>query len=325
MLNYHPDISIIVPVYKEQGNIEPFVRRVEAMFVGSTTTYELIFALDPSPDQTQQVIERCIEKNPNIRLLKMSRRFGQSAATIAGLMTCGGATAVAIDVDLQDPPELIIEMHRKLSDGYDVVYATRRSRKGETLLKRFIAYTGYAVINRLSDLDIPRNTGDYRIMTRRVLEELRKFEEKPGYWRGLISYIGFRQASVEFDREERNTGRGNYNRLTGSISGGLNGVIGFSSRPLQMMSFAGLLIAILSFALGLWFVVAWLAGIQVPTGLTTLAILIAFSSGVQLLGLGLLGEYVGRTYDEAKRRPPYIIDERVNFSSERSEADVKRG
>jgi dolichol-phosphate mannosyltransferase len=146
-----------------------------------------------------------------------------------------------------------------------------------------------------------------------VIDELRKFGEKPGYWRGLISYIGFRQVAVQFDREARLDGAGNYNRLTGSISGGLNGVIGFSSKPLQMMSVAGAILAGFSFALGLWFLVAKLAGMGLPEGLSTTAILITFFAGTQMLGMGLLGEYVGRIYDEVKQRPPYIIDQKVNF------------
>lgn len=313
MMSSTIDLSIVVPVYKEQGNIRPFLERLEATFVDYPISYEVIFALDPSPDNTDQVIREEILRNPRIRLITFSRRFGQSACTIAGLMVASGNACGAIDVDLQDPPELFAEMHRKILEGYDVAFAQRRSRKGETPIKRLIAYTGYAVINKISDVNIPRNTGDFRVVSRRVVEELRKFGEKPGYWRGLISYIGYRQVAVQFDREARFEGAGNYNRITGSISGGLNGVIGFSSKPLQMMSLVGAFIAMLSFALGLWFLVAKLAGMSLPEGLSTTAILITFFAGIQLLGMGLLGEYVSRIYDEVKQRPPYIIDQKVNF------------
>jgi dolichol-phosphate mannosyltransferase len=180
-------------------------------------TYELVFALDPSPDRTEEVILEQIKRNPNIKLIVFSRRFGQPAATMAGIFSCQGDNCVVIDVDLQDPPELIADMYKKLQDGYEVVYAKRRSREGETLLKRLIAYVGYNVINKFSDVEIPRNTGDYRIMTRRVIEELARLNESHGFLRGLVAYVGFKQTFVEYDRDPRYSGIGNYNRFTGSL------------------------------------------------------------------------------------------------------------
>ena len=181
----NPLISIVVPVYKEEANIRPFLKRTEAVMAKMGVSYEIIFALDPSPDSTEAVIMEEINRNSNIRLLVFSRRFGQPAATMSGILICTGKTCVAIDVDLQDQPELIEQLHAKLAEGYEVVYAKRRSRKGETLLKRIISYFGYTVINRLSDVQIPRNTGDFRIMTRRVIEELRRLNESHGFLRGL--------------------------------------------------------------------------------------------------------------------------------------------
>ena len=253
---------------------------------------------------------RQIERNPKIRLLVFARRFGQPAATMAGIFASRGDTCVVIDVDLQDQPELIADLHRKLQAGYEVVYAQRRSRKGETLVKRLVSYLGYATINRLSDVPIPRNTGDFRIMTRRVVDELRRLNESHGFLRGLVAYVGFKQTYIEYDRDERFTGKGNYSRLTGSLKIGLNGLIGFSSRPLQLMSIAGFILAIFSFVLGLVYVGQKLVGVDLTPGLSTTVLAITFSSGVQLLGLGLIGEYVGRIYDEVKRRPMYIIDRR---------------
>jgi dolichol-phosphate mannosyltransferase len=305
--------SVVVPVYKEQENIRPFLIRTEKVLEKIGNPYEIIFVMDPSPDRTEEVIIEEINRNSRIGLLVLSRRFGQSAATMAGILSCTGDTCVIMDVDLQDPPELIEEMHKKLSEGYEVVYAKRRSRKGETLPKRIIAYVGYFVINKLSDVGIPRNTGDYRIMTRRVVEELRRLNECHGFFRGLVAYVGFKQAYVEFDRDARNSGKGNYNRLTGSIRGGMNGIISFSSRPLSMMSVIGSAIAGLSFLLGAFYVVQKLVGVNLTPGLSTTVLLITFFAGTQLLGLGLLGAYVGRIYDEVKRRPMYIVDRRVNF------------
>ena len=180
------------PVYKEEFSIRPFLQRTEAVMVKLDINYEIIFALDPSPDKTEEIILNEINRNPKIKLMVFSRRFGQPAATMAGILTCRGETCVVIDVDLQDQPELIAEMYKKLSEDYEVVYARRRSRKGETLIKRIVSYFGYTVINSLSDVQIPRNTGDFRIMTRRVIEELRRLNENHGFLRGLVAYVGFK-------------------------------------------------------------------------------------------------------------------------------------
>lgn len=308
-----PQISIIVPVYKEEANIRPFLARAEAVLQKMDKTYEIIFSMDPSPDRTEHVILEEINRNSSIKLLLFSRRFGQPAATMAGILFCTGETCVVIDVDLQDQPELVEDMYAKLSEGFEVVYATRRSRQGETLVKRVISHLGYTVINKLSDVKIPRNTGDFRIMTRRVIEELRNLHETHGFLRGLVAYVGFKQGYIEYDRDERFAGVGNYNRLTGSLKIGLNGLISFSSRPLFLMSIAGFSLAGLSFLLGAWYLMQKLLGVDLTPGLSTTVLFISFFSGMQLLGLGLIGEYVGRIYDEVKRRPMYIVDRKVNF------------
>jgi polyisoprenyl-phosphate glycosyltransferase len=308
-----PRISTVVPVYKEEDNIRPFLARLEPVLAAIDANYEIIFALDPSSDRTETVILEEIDRNPRIKLLVFSRRFGQPAATMAGILSSVGETCVVIDVDLQDPPELIAQLHAALRDNYEVVVAKRRSRKGETLVKRIVSKIGYAVIAQLSDVPIPRDTGDFRIMTRRVIDELARLNETHGFLRGLVAFVGFRQTYVEYDREERFRGAGNYNRLLGSLRIGLNGLISFSSRPLQLMSVAGFLIAFFSFLLGGWYVFQKLIGIDLTPGLSTTVLIVSFFAGIQLLGLGLIGEYVGRIYDEVKRRPPYIVDRKVNF------------
>ncbi len=308
-----PNVSIIVPVYKEENNIRPFLSRTESVMEAMGVTYEIIFALDPSPDRTEAIILEEINRNSAIKLLVFSRRFGQPAATMAGILSCRGETCVVIDVDLQDQPELIEQMYEKLGEGYEVVYAKRRSRKGETLVKRLISYSGYSVINRVSDVKIPRNTGDFRIMTRRVIEELRRLNETHGFLRGLVAYVGFKQAFIEYDRDERYGGKGHYSRLTGSLKIGLNGLISFSSRPLQLMSIGGCVLAGFSFLVGAWYVGQKLFGVELTPGLPTTVLVVTFFSGIQLLGLGLMGEYIGRIYDEVKRRPMYIVDRKINF------------
>ena len=306
-------ISIVVPVYNEEENIRPFLERLEPVVKKIAATSEIIFVLDPSTDQSEHVILQEIERNTEIKMLVMSRRFGQPAATMAGLLSCTGETCVVIDVDLQDPPELIQEMYERLQDGLEVVYATRRSREGETFVKRSVSWLGYAVINKASDISIPRDTGDFRIMTRRVIEELRNLDESHAFLRGLVAYVGFRQASVEYDRDERYSGHGKYNRFTGSLRIGINGLIGFSRRPLQLMTLAGVVFALIGFVLGGWYVLQKLLGFNLTPGLSTTILVVTFFSGVQLLALGLLGEYVGRIYDETKNRPRYIVDRKINF------------
>ncbi|MDM8542678.1 glycosyltransferase family 2 protein [Desulfococcaceae bacterium HSG9] len=307
------DISIIVPVYKEENNIRPFLERMEKTLRSITDPYEIIFCLDPSPDCTKEVIIDEINRNSNIKLIVFSRRFGQPAATMAGILMCQGNNCVVIDVDLQDPPELIKDMYAKLLEGYEVVYAKRRSRNGETLFKRIIAAVGYYAINKLADVQIPRNTGDFRIMSRKVVEELRRLSETHGFLRGMVAYVGFRQTFVEYDRDERAFGWGKYNRFTGSLKIGFNGLVGFSSRPLQLMSLAGAMAAGFSFFLGAWYVFQKVIGMNLTPGLSTTVLVVTFFAGVQLLSLGLIGEYIGRIYDEVKHRPMYIIEKKVNF------------
>jgi polyisoprenyl-phosphate glycosyltransferase len=317
-MSISPKLSVVVPVYKEERSIAAFLARLEPALERTGTDYEVIFCLDPSPDGTEVAIEREIARNPRVRMLVFSRRFGQPAATMAGILNCAGEACAVIDVDLQDPPELIVEMHAKLAEGFDVVYAKRRSRDGETPIKLAVSAVGYWLINKLSDVAIPRDTGDFRVMSRRVVEGLRRLNESHGFLRGLVAYVGYRQTFVEYDRAARALGAGHYNRLFGSMRIGLNGLIGFSSRPLFLMSLAGLALAVFSFALGAWYVFQKLVGFYIIEGLPTVVLFVTFFSGVQLLGLGLLGEYVGRIYDEVKRRPAYFLDRRVNFPAARA-------
>jgi dolichol-phosphate mannosyltransferase len=308
------DISVVVPVYKEEANIRPFLARTEPVLTAISERYEVIFCLDPSPDATEHEILKEIRRNPRLKLAVFSRRFGQPAATMAGISMCRGASCVIIDVDLQDPPEVIAALHARLGEGFDVVYATRRSRAGETRVKRLVSRLGYKAIAVLGEVPIPRDTGDFRILSRRVLEELKRLNEGHGFLRGLVAYVGFAQTFVEYDRDRRHDGRGHYNRFFGSLKIGLNGIISFGSRPLQLMSIVGLLVAGFSFLLGAWYVLQKVViGVAFTPGLPTTVLIVTFFSGVQLLSLGLIGEYIGRIYDEVKRRPMYIVDRTTNL------------
>ena len=308
-----PEVSVVVPIYKEEKNVRPFLSRTEAVLASLGVSYEILFCLDPSPDRTEVTILEEIQRNRNIKLVVFSRRFGQPAATMAGMALCKGDCCVVIDVDLQDPPELIGSMIEKLKEGYEVVYAKRRSRRGETFIKKVVSSVGYRVIKHLSDVSVPEDTGDFRVMTRRVIEELRSLHETHGFLRGLVAYVGFPQTYIEYDRDKRAFGKGNYNRFTGSLRIGLNGIVSFSSRPLQLMSVLGGSLAVFSFLLGAWYAIQHFSGVKFTPGLPTTVVVVTFFSGVQLLSLGLMGEYIGRIYDEVKKRPMYIVDRKVNL------------
>jgi dolichol-phosphate mannosyltransferase len=273
----------------------------------------MIFCVDPSKDKTMEVISGFSDLNPRIKMLYFSRRFGQPAATIAGLKYSTGDRVLVIDVDLQDPPELIFDFYKKMNEGFDVVYATRRTREGETFVKKLFAKFGYRVINSLSEVQIPKNTGDFRMMSRRVVIEICALGEKHGFLRGLVAYVGFNQTGIFYDRDSRHTGSGNYNRYLGSLRIGVNGLVGFSAKPLNFMSIFGGLIAGFSFLLGGWYAIQKIMGATLTPGLSTSVILITFFAGIQLLSLGLLGEYVSRIYDEVKNRPMYIVDSKIGF------------
>ncbi len=308
-----PDISVVVPVYQEEGVIPIFLERLRLVLTGLTENFEVIFCLDPGSDNSENLILNANAVDPRIKLLKFSRRFGQPAATIAGLSKSTGKKVVVIDADLQDPPEVINQLNEKMDEGFDVVYATRRNRQGETIFKKAFTHLGYKLINSLSDIQIPRNTGDFRIMSRRVVIEICALQEKHGFLRGLVGFVGYNQSSVFYDRDVRFAGDGKYNRNFGSLKIGLNGLIGFSAKPLNFMALFGGIIAGFSFLLGAWYAGQRIFGATITPGLSTTVILISFFAGVQLLSLGLVGEYISRIYDEVKNRPMYIVENQVGF------------
>ena len=307
-------ISVVVPVYNEERSIAPFLARMEPV-LERIGPYELIFALDPCRDGTERAIEAEAKRNRRIGLLRFSRRFGQPAATLAGIFNARGDWVAVIDVDLQDPPELIEAMYRRTQDGFDVVTARRTTREGETLVKKAVSAFGYRVINQVSDISIPPNTGDFRIMSRRVVEELRTLKEKHGFLRGLVSLVGFRQTSIDYERDARLVGQGNYNRYLGSLKIGFNGLFGFSTFPLQFMMWTGAIVALLS-VVAIFLVIALkLAyGDDYPVGIPTIQVLVLFIGGVQLAAVGVLGEYIGRIYDEVRERPLYVVDRATNVT-----------
>ena len=308
-------LSIVVPVFREEKNLPEFLRRIQPILEGVSKDYELIFALDPSPDRTEDVILEARARDPRLKLLKFSRRVGQPMATLAGMEYSRGEAVIVMDVDLQDPPELILEMVAKWREGFDVVLPQRRHRTGEPWIKKVVAATGYKVINKIADVKIPPNTGDFRLMSRRVVSEVVRLKESHGFLRGMVAVVGFRQCLIPFDRPSRFAGETNYNRFFGSLRIGFNGIFCFSTYALSLSTLAGFAIASCSFLIALAYLVMKLAGFPFPLGNPTVVILILFMGGIQLISVGILGEYIGRIYEEVRARPKFIVERAEGFKS----------
>jgi glycosyltransferase involved in cell wall biosynthesis len=312
----HASISVVVPAFNEEDNVERAYERLARVLTELGVEWELIFSVDPSRDRTEELILGLREHDPRVKMLRFSRRFGQPMATLAGMEAAGGDAIVVIDCDLQDPPELIPDLVAGWRAGYDVVYAQRRTRAGETLPKRIVAALGYRLIARVAEVEIPPNTGDYRLMSRRVVDNVVALKESHGFLRGLVGLVGFRQTSVPYDRDRRVAGESKYNPFFGSVLIGLNGVIGFSRYPLQVSSLLGIALAGFAFLLAVVYLGLKLGGVDFPIGNPTIVIVVSFFSGLQLLSLGVMGEYVGRIYEEIRDRPKYIVESRHGWEEE---------
>lgn len=300
-------LSIVVPVYKEEKNIPEFLRRIRPVLSTISEDYEIVFSLDPSPDRTEEVILEARARDERIKLLRFSRRFGQPMATLAGMEYSRGDAVIVMDVDMQDPPELVAEMVAKWREGYEVVLPQRRQRTGEPWLKKLVSAVGYKVINKIADVQIPPNTGDFRLMSRRVVTEVVRLKESHGFLRGMVAVVGFKQCLLQFDRPPRFTGETNYNRFFGSLRIGFNGIFCFSTYALQLSTIMGFVIAGGSFLLMGIYLFYKLMGWTILWGNPTLVILVSFLGGIQLISVGILGEYIGRIYEEVRGRPKYIV------------------
>jgi polyisoprenyl-phosphate glycosyltransferase len=309
-------LSIVIPAYNEEQNVDRVYERISAVLAGiEDLDWEMIFAVDPCTDLTEEKIAALHARDARVKMLRFSRRFGQPAATIAGLEAASGDATVVIDCDLQDPPELITELVKRWREGYEVVYAQRRTREGETLPKRIVARLGYAVIAKIADVSIPPNTGDFRLMSRRVVHHVVALNEAHGFLRGLVGIVGFKQTSVLYDRDARTAGDSKYNRFMGSLVIGMNGIISFSRYPLHLISIGGIAISALSFLTAIGYAIAKLTGAAFPTGNATVVIAVCLLGGIQMLAIGIMGEYVGRIYDQVKMRPKYIIESAIGLDT----------
>jgi glycosyltransferase involved in cell wall biosynthesis len=312
----HGSLSVVIPAYNEEANVERAYERLSKVLAEVELHWELIFSVDPSRDRTEELILELRERDPRVKMLCFSRRFGQPMATLAGMEAATGDAVVVMDCDLQDPPEVIPDLVAGWRQGYDVVYAQRRTRAGETLPKRIVAALGYRLIARIAEVEIPPNTGDFRLMSRRVVDNVVALKESHGFLRGLVGLVGFRQTSVPYERDPRVAGKSKYNRFLGSLLIGLNGIVGFSRYPLQVSSLLGILLSGFAFLLAIVYLALKLGGVDFPVGNPTIVIVVSFFSGLQLLSLGVMGEYVGRIYEETRERPKYIVESRYGWEDD---------
>ena len=309
-----PLISVTAPVLNEEEVLPVFYERVSSALEGMD--YELVLVDDGSDDTTPAILERLAEEDERVKVVHLSRRFGYQAAVAAGLDHCEGDAVVTIDSDLQDPPELIPQLIKEWQEGSDVVYAVRETREGEGRLKLVTARWFTKIFTRLAELDVPANVGDFRLLSRRAVEALKRMPERNRFMRGMTVWVGFRQSSVPYQRDRRYAGDTRY-RWSGLFRLSLDAISSFSHVPLQLATLAGFVVSSIAF-LGIPYVIVnRLIGFYVE-GVSTLLFVILFLGGVQLITLGIIGEYISRIYDETKRRPLYIVGDRRNV--ERPEA-----
>ena len=303
----HPSVTIVIPVFNEEAVLPELLGRLGALFTGRPDIgWRTVFVDDGSRDRTAALIAAATEKDPRLTLIELSRNFGFQAALAAGLAHAPGDAIVTMDADLQDPPEIIPQMVDAWRAGAEVVRAVRRSRQ-EAGLRRIGMDLFHFFFRRVSDFPIEQNTGTFGLMDRAAIEALNRLPERHRFFPGLRSWVGFRTAEVAYDRQERAAGRPQQT-LRRLVRYAFDGVFSFSYLPLRLLAYAGLLIGVSGFFLGLYYVIKRLIDIErAPTGFTTLAALILFLGGVQLIGIGVVGEYLARIYDEVKQRPLYVI------------------
>ena len=313
--------SIVIPVYNEEAVIGQTYRRLKQVMDSTKDPYELIFVNDGSCDHTTAMIKGFREQDDAVKLITFSRNFGHQIAITAGMDYALGAAVVVIDADLQDPPELILDMIAKWKEGFDVVYAKRTKRKGETFFKKQTARLFYRILSASTDLEIPTDTGDFRLLDRRVCEELKRLPEKNRYVRGLVSWVGFRQTAVEYERDERLAGETKY-PFKKMIKLSLDGLTSFSFKPIKMANYAGAILL----TSGLSYLVALLLlkifSKSVIAGWNLVMAMQLVLTGIPLTMMGIIGEYIGRIYDETRDRPLYIVSE--CYGMMKKERKVKR-
>ena len=308
-----PEVSVVVPLYNEELVIVEMYARLTKVLDGCDSTYEIILVNDGSRDKTLQMATDICQGDERVKLLSFSRNFGHQVAITAGMDNATGDAVVVIDADLQDPPEVIPEMIKKWREGFQVVYGVRSERKGESWFKLITASAFYRLLKRMTSVEIPVDTGDFRLMDKRVLQEFLQMREQARFVRGMVSWVGFRQGEVLYSRDERFAGETKY-PFKKMLKFAIDGMLSFSQVPLKISSAFGMLSAVISFLFMIYgLFVKFFYPEQAIPGWASLFSAVLFIGGVQLICIGVLGEYIGRIYEEIKKRPLYIIEEKVNF------------
>ena len=300
------DISVIIPVYNEEKNIQNLYDRLTQVMENLKITYELIFINDGSSDASIGLIKVLAKKNKEVKYIDFSRNFGHQIAVTAGLDKTIGEAVVIIDADLQDPPELIHEMYEKRKEGYEVIYAKRKKRKGESFLKLWTAKIFYRLLSKLTSISIPVDTGDFRMIDKKIVEVLREMPEKNKYLRGQISWVGFNQTFVEYNREERQAGTTGYTYRK-MLNFALDGITSFSDVPLKVVTYFGFFVSIIAFLVSIYALIVKLVWNDSVAGWSSLMIAILFIGGIQMIAVGIIGEYLSRMNHNIRNRPLYII------------------
>jgi dolichol-phosphate mannosyltransferase len=301
-------LTVIIPIYNEEENIQLLYNRLSSVMQNMCVSYEFIFVNDGSRDRSISLLKALAKKHTEVKYINFSRNFGHQIAVTAGLDKAKGEAVVIIDADLQDPPELIADMYAKMADGYEVVYARRRSRAGESALKKWTAKTFYRILSKITSGDIPVDTGDFRIMHRRIVEELKNMPEQHKYLRGQISWIGFNQTYVEYDREERFAGETGYTYRK-MMQFALDGITGFSDIPLKIVTYFGFIVTAFAFLVLAYVLISRFIWEDYVQGWASLMITILFIGGVQMIAVGIIGEYLSRMNANIRQRPLYIVRE----------------
>jgi glycosyltransferase involved in cell wall biosynthesis len=304
--------SIVVPVYNEAEVLQALYQRLMHVIDGLGEPSEIIFVNDGSGDASPLLLHQLSVTDARVKYVSLSRNFGHQVAITAGLDYSSGQAVVVMDADLQDPPEVIPQLVEKWRQGFDVVFAVRESRRSDRLFKRMTAALFYRLLRRLAATEIPVDTGDFRLMSRRAVEVLKSLPERSRFMRGLASWIGFRQASVTFARQARHAGKTKY-PVRRMLRFALTGITSFSFVPLQLASYLGFLVSLVSLVYMVYAIGIKLFTARVVQGWTSVIVAVLFIGGVQLISLGILGEYIGRIYEEVKRRPLYVVEEAVGF------------
>lgn len=313
-------ITIVIPVFNEENTLLRLHEALTPVLDGLECQAQVLFVDDGSTDSSFSLLSSLHAMDERVSILRLSRNFGKEAAMTAGLDHAAGDAVVVMDADLQDPIDLIPQLLSKLSEGFDVVYARRRTRQGDSLQRRLAAWVFYRLLRRAADIEIPTDVGDFRVMSGKVVEALRALPERQRYMKGIFAWVGFRQTFVDFDRPTRAEGETSWPTLR-LISHAVDGITSFSRTPLRLATYFGFLVALAAFCYGTWIVLKTLLFGDPVAGFPTLITVILFLGGVQLISIGILGEYVGRNYLESKQRPQYLIDDAIGLDAQKTTND----